>query len=102
MKYIKVENNIVVQVQPNYEQGFIEVEDRVVCGMELKDNILSTPKILITDEEINAELDKQIEELERKGFRALREAFLNPSDIVARARVQQTEDDIASKRAQRK
>ena len=34
MKYAKLDTNkIVIQIQPNKETGFIEVDDSVVCGM---------------------------------------------------------------------
>jgi hypothetical protein len=33
MKYAKIENNIVIQTQPNNQPGFIEVDNSVVCGM---------------------------------------------------------------------
>lgn len=31
--YVKVENGVVVQKQPYFEEGFIEAPDWVVCGM---------------------------------------------------------------------
>ena len=36
MKYGKIENNIVVQVQPYFEDGFVEIEDNVQAQMEQK------------------------------------------------------------------
>ena len=36
MKYGKIENNIVVQVQPYFEDGFVEIEDSVEAQMEQK------------------------------------------------------------------
>jgi hypothetical protein len=33
MKYALIENNIVVQIQPNRQNGFIEVDRSVICGM---------------------------------------------------------------------
>ena len=38
MKYGKIENNIVVQVQPNFEDGFVEIEDNVEAHMEQKED----------------------------------------------------------------
>lgn len=32
--FIKIENNIVTQKQPNQEDGFLEVDFDVICGME--------------------------------------------------------------------
>ena len=34
MAWVKIENNIVVQKQPYQEDGFVEVSDTVICGME--------------------------------------------------------------------
>jgi len=34
MAWVKIENNIVVQKQPYQEDGFVEVADTVICGME--------------------------------------------------------------------
>ena len=34
MAWVKIENNIVVQKQPYQEDGFVEVSDSVICGME--------------------------------------------------------------------
>ena len=34
MTWVKIENNIVVQKQPYQEDGFVEVADTVICGME--------------------------------------------------------------------
>ena len=34
MAWVKIENNIVVQKQPYQEDGFAEVADTVICGME--------------------------------------------------------------------
>lgn len=33
MAYIKLDNNVVVQKQPNPSEGFVEAWDGVVCGM---------------------------------------------------------------------
>lgn len=34
MAWVKIKNNIVVQKQPYQEEGFVEVADTVICGME--------------------------------------------------------------------
>ena len=34
MAWVKIENNIVIQKQPYQEDGFVEVADTVICGME--------------------------------------------------------------------
>lgn len=38
MKYVMIKNNIVSQVQPNKQDGYIEADDNVVCGMALIDD----------------------------------------------------------------
>lgn len=42
MKYAKFELNKVVQIQPNYQEGFIEVTNDVVCGMIIEDGVYKT------------------------------------------------------------
>ncbi|WP_373073879.1 hypothetical protein [Sulfurimonas sp.] len=55
-KYFKTDsNNLVIQVQPNKEEGFIETEYNVICGMLFENNSFSIPKILLTPEQ---ELEK--------------------------------------------
>ena len=45
MKYGKIENNIVVQVQPYFEEGFVEIADNVEAKMEQKsDNTFGYPQ----------------------------------------------------------
>ena len=36
MKYGKIENNVVVQTQPYFEDGFVEIADNVEAHMEQK------------------------------------------------------------------
>lgn len=36
--FIKIENSVVIQVQPYKEHGFIETEESVVCGMVVNDD----------------------------------------------------------------
>ena len=38
MKYGKIVDNIVVQVQPYFEDGFVEIADTVEATMEQKDD----------------------------------------------------------------
>ncbi len=53
MKNAKIENNIVVQIQPNEENGFIKVEDYVICGMiKQQDNSFSNPIKTVQEIEI--------------------------------------------------
>ena len=45
MAWVKIENNIVVQKQPYQEEGFVEVADNVICGMEqVGDSFIVPPK----------------------------------------------------------
>ena len=43
MKYALIENNIVTQIQPNLEEGFVEVSDDIVCGMVQQGNEFVLP-----------------------------------------------------------
>lgn len=52
MNYVKLENNIVVQVQPNKQDGFIEVEGNVICGMILNNGVFEVPVIEKTLQEL--------------------------------------------------
>lgn len=52
MRFAKLENNIVVQIQPNKEKGFVEVDDSVCCGMILENGKFITPTIVKTEEEL--------------------------------------------------
>ena len=53
MKYAKIENNIVVQIQPNKQEGFIEVNDDIVCGMvKQSDDKFINPDIILTEEQL--------------------------------------------------
>lgn len=47
MAYIKLNNdNVIIQKQPNYEPGFIEAPDNVICGMIKKsDGSFKKPEI---------------------------------------------------------
>ena len=57
MAWVKIENNIVVQKQPYQEDGFVEVADTVICGMEqVGDSFVVPPKRL---EQAMAELREE-------------------------------------------
>jgi len=43
MKYAKIVNNVVIQVQPNNGIGFTEVPDDVICGMVKNGGTFSLP-----------------------------------------------------------
>ena len=43
MAWVKIENNIVIQKQPYQEDGFVEVSDDVICGMEQVGNSFVVP-----------------------------------------------------------
>ncbi len=52
MKYAKIVNNIAVQIQPNKETGFVEVDDTVVCGMVQNGDLFENPPIVETQEQL--------------------------------------------------
>lgn len=67
MKYAKIENNIVIQIQPNPEDGFIEVDDDVVCGMiQKEDGSFVNPVFEKTPEEIENERISEINSMTEK------------------------------------
>ena len=47
MAYIKLNNdNVIIQKQPNFESGFIEAPDDVICGMiKQSDGSFKKPEI---------------------------------------------------------
>jgi len=55
MKYAKIINNVVTQIQPNIENGFIEVSNTIVCGMMQTDIGFEAPKNILTPEQIKEE-----------------------------------------------
>lgn len=42
-KYAKIVSSIVVQTQPNEQDGFVEVDDNVICGMVQNGEIFEYP-----------------------------------------------------------
>lgn len=52
MRYAKLINDIVVQIQPNNQDGFIEVDNKVVCGMIKNGEVFENPVVEKTEEEI--------------------------------------------------
>ena len=46
MKYAKIVDGIVVQTQPNKQEGFIEVADDVVCTQIKKGNSFVNPPVI--------------------------------------------------------
>lgn len=118
--YLKLEKNKVVQVQPYFEEGFIKVNKKVIAGSILENgkykecthiklNLTNDAYIedvaavtIENNTKHNSKLDKDIEKIERKSDRALRELALNPANVNAKALVQKAEDDIIVLRSQRK
>lgn len=43
MKYAKIENDVIIQIQPNLEKGFVEVPDDAVCGQIKQGNSFANP-----------------------------------------------------------
>ena len=57
MRYAKIVNNVVVQVQPNKDVNCeVEVNDNVTCGMELVDDTYIIPVIELTSQELYDQL----------------------------------------------
>lgn len=51
MKYAKIENDIVVQVQPGHQSGFEKAPDSVICGMiKQEDGSFTPPAPVLTQE----------------------------------------------------
>ena len=75
MKYAKIENGIVKQLQPNKQDGFVEVGNSIFCGMiENIDGTFSIPDK--TQEQINTarifEIDVRLDEIDKLSVRSLR------------------------------
>ena len=94
MKYIKLVNGVVVQVQPNEQEGFIKCDDYVVCGMiQQGDEFVIKPK---PQTEIDAELlaqevaDKKAYLL-RTDFKFLNSYKPKPDEDLAVLEVQRDE-----------
>lgn len=58
MKYALIVNGVVEQVQPNKQEGFIKVDDSVVCGMvyDGKDTFSNPEK---TPEEVQSNINDE-------------------------------------------
>ena len=78
MRYAKIENDIVVQIQPNKEKGFVQVDDSVICGMVVSGDTFVVPE--------KSEIDIQIE------FRMLRDSLLAKADILINKAVDNSQD----------
>ena len=50
MKYCKLENNVVIQVQPNKADWFVECPDNIHCGLVWNGVDYEQPVIVITSE----------------------------------------------------
>lgn len=70
MKYAKIENGVVAQVQPNKDTGFVQVQDDVVCGMiDNSDGTFSKP-------------EKNIDSLKQKALSKALDAFNEACDVI--------------------
>lgn len=61
MKYAKLKDNIVIQIQPNKERGFVEVPDDVICGMIKTADGFIIPEVVKTIEEIQQEIINKVQ-----------------------------------------
>ena len=47
MAWVKINNNIIIQKQPYKEEGFVEAQDNVICGMIKEgDSFVNPPETL--------------------------------------------------------
>lgn len=66
MAYVLIENDVVVQKQPNEQDGFVKVHDDIVCGMihsggeSFAKTSFSAPEIVVK-EKTNIELIAETE-----------------------------------------
>lgn len=87
MRYAQIENNVVVQIDCNPRDGFIEVDDSVCCGVIFDGENFSSPK------PAGLPVQEQIDALEAQQTpRLLRCASLGDSYSVAK--LQEIEDAI--------
>lgn len=75
MKYVKIKNSVVIQTQPNEQDGFVRVEDNISCGMIYnEDGTFVTPSE--TQEQINQqrlfEIDILLDKIDKESIRPLR------------------------------
>ena len=92
MKYALIENGKVAQTQPGYEDGFVEVDASVVCGM------IKTDEGFVNPEPVPKSIQEQINELERSVTpRNYRDYVLG--DQYAIDKINKVEADIAILRA---
>jgi hypothetical protein len=61
MAWVKIEDGVVVQKQPNAQEGFIEAPDDVVCGMVQTEDGFEVPVKVETPEQIIARLESAID-----------------------------------------
>jgi ATP-dependent protease ClpP protease subunit len=101
-------NNRIIHVDKSSKvalKDHKQTDKDIVYGMiDNLDDTFSNPQISqeILDSKYNEKIDKDIEKIERKNARAVRELILNPNDTVARGLVQKADDDIKALRDQRK
>ena len=60
MAWVKIENNIVIQKQPYQEDGFVEVSDDVICGMEQVGNSFVVPPKTFDSAMADLRLDRNL------------------------------------------
>lgn len=65
-KYALIKEGIIVQIQPNKQDGFIEVPEDVVCGMILQDDVFVNPPK--TQDQIEDDISIARDEAMLQGF----------------------------------
>lgn len=96
------DKGVVIQTQPNKQDGFIEVDDDVVCGMIRTLNGFIIPEK--TEEELK-EIQKQnilnqILDLEQQQSRPLRELMIDSTNQFAKSKIESIDTQIAELRKQ--
>ena len=62
MAYVKIENGVVIQKQPNQQEGFIEAPNSVVCGFLYENGVFTQPlPPEKTAQEIKQEYEQQLD-----------------------------------------
>lgn len=60
MKYALIIDGIVEQLQPNKQDGFIEVADNIVCGMIQTDTDFIVPEIDLSSAKLNKKAEMRV------------------------------------------
>jgi len=62
MKYALLQDDVIIQIQPNFEAGFISVPDKTIAGQILSGGVYVNPPLIpktpkeLREEELNTKL----------------------------------------------